>query len=259
MIDKKIKYVNKFYNKSGWRKKNKYTLDANLFEDLRVNSKEYVSMCRKRLKNYIPKKGVHILDFASGPIQYPEYLEYSKNFKLRHCIDFSKLAIQNAKLKIGNRGKFYCNDFFKIKLKKNYFDCILSLHTIYHIDKNLQAKAVNKLINVSKKNSPIIIVYSNPNTLVNRIKRIIIKKRLKKNKINLYFYCHPIDWWSQFEKKTHVQIRPWRSFSSDHQKLLFPDNLIGRYLLKILFFFEDLFQNFFINNFQYYTVILRKK
>ena len=259
MIDKKIKYVNKFYNNSGWEKKNKNTLDATLFEDLRFNVKEYVSKCRKRLKKYIPKRGIHILDFASGPIQYPEYLEYSKNFKLRHCIDFSKLAIKTAKKKLGNRGRFYCNDFFKIKLKKNYFECVLSLHTIYHIDKNLQAKAVRKLINISKKNAPIIIVYSNPNTLINRIKNKISKKRLKKNKTNLYFFCHPVKWWSQFEKNTHVEIKPWRSFSSDHQKLIFPNNIIGKILLHFLFIFEEKFEKFFINNFQYYTVILKKK
>ena len=259
MVDRKIKYVNKFYNSSGWEKKNKNTLDATLFEDLRFNAKEYVSKCRKRLQNYIPKKGVHILDFASGPIQYPEYLQYSKNFYLRHCIDFSKLAIKNAKLKLGNKGKYYCNDFFKIKLKKNYFDCILSLHTIYHIDKKLQAKAVKKLINISKKGAPIIIVYSNPNTLIHKIKKGIFKKRIKKNKTNLYFFCHPIKWWSQFEKITDVKLKPWRSFSSDHQKIIFPDNVIGKLMFKILFMIEEKFQKFFINNFQYYTVIIKKK
>ncbi len=259
MINRKIKYVNKFYNNSGWEKKNKNTLDATLFEDLRFYAKEYVSKCRTRLKKYIPKKGVHILDFASGPIQYPEYLEYSKNFKIRHCVDFSKLAIKIAKLKLGKKGKFYCNDFFKIKLKKNYFDCVLSLHTIYHIDKKLQAKAVKKLINISKKNTPIIIVYSNPNTLIHRFKKKLLKKRLSKNKTNLYFYCHPIKWWSQFEKTAHIKIKPWRSFSSDHQKLIFPNNIFGKILLNILFIFEEKFEKFFINNFQYYTVILKKK
>ena len=130
MINKKIKYVNKFYNEDGWNKKNKSTLDAILFEDLRDCAKEYVSKCRLKLVNYIPKKGANLLDFASGPIQYPEYLKYSKNFKLRHCVDFSKLAIKIAKKKLGKKGKFYCKDFFKIKFEKNFFDCILSLHTI---------------------------------------------------------------------------------------------------------------------------------
>ena len=83
-----------------WMEKRKSVFeDANLFEDLRFNSKEYISKCRKRILKYIPKKGNEILDFASGPIQYNEYLLYSKNFKTRHCVDFSKDAIKNARKK----------------------------------------------------------------------------------------------------------------------------------------------------------------
>tara|TARA_Y200000002_G_scaffold90889_1_gene73139 strand:+ start:215 stop:988 length:774 start_codon:yes stop_codon:yes gene_type:complete len=257
MINRKIKYVNKFYNESGWDKKQEDTLDAKLFEDLRQSAKEYVSKCRLRLTRFIPKKGEHILDFASGPIQYPEYLRYSKNFKIRHCVDFSKLAINNAKDKLGKRGKYYCNDFFKIKFKKNYFDCILSLHTIYHIDKKLQSNVVNKLLDISKKNGPIIIVYSNPNTFLSRVKRLFTLK--KKTKNDLYFFCHPINWWEKFNKKAEISIKPWRSFSSDHQKILFPDNYLGKKLFQILFILEDKFEKFFVNHFQYYVIILKKK
>ena len=257
MINTKIKYVNKFYNENGWHIKKKNTLDATLFEDLRNCAKIYVSKCRLRLMRHIPKEGINLLDFASGPIQYPEYLRYSKNFKVRHCIDFSKLAIEIAKKKLGSKGKYYCNDFFKIKFKKNYFDCILSLHTIYHIDRKLQFRAVNKLLSIAKKNSPIIIVYSNPNTILSRIKRIFTNN--KNNKNNLYFFCHPITWWGQFEKSAHISIKPWRSFSSDHQKIIFPNNYLGKKLLHFLFIMEGIFESFFINNFQYYVVILKKK
>ena len=79
-----------FYNQKGWNKKNNISIDAELFEDLRACAKNYVSRCRNKLNYFIPKKGDNILDFASGPIQYKEYLKYSKNFKYRHCVDFSK-------------------------------------------------------------------------------------------------------------------------------------------------------------------------
>ena len=62
--------IYKFYNSSGWKKNKNHFEDANLFEDLRLNSKKYVSDCRKRILKFIPKKGNNILDFASGPIQY---------------------------------------------------------------------------------------------------------------------------------------------------------------------------------------------
>lgn len=246
-----------FYNKFGWKKNNKInSFDAELFEDLRKTSADYVSKCRHRINNFIPKKGVNILDFASGPIQYKEYLNYSKNFKKRHCVDFSKIAIKEAKKKIGKKGKFYCKDFLKIKFRKNYFDTIISLHTIYHVKKNKQKDVINKLIDITKKGQPIIIVYSNPNTFLSRFKKYF-KKTYSKQKI--YFYCHPLNWWFQFEKKAQIKFYPWRSFSSQHQKIFFPGNIIGKMMLHILFSFEKKFPNFFVRNFQYPIIVLRKK
>ena len=78
--------IYKFYNTYGWKEKNNISKDAELFEDVRKNSRTYVSNCRKRILNYIPKKGNNILDFASGPIQYKEYLKYSKNFSISSLI-----------------------------------------------------------------------------------------------------------------------------------------------------------------------------
>ena len=246
----------KFYNNEGWKKKNKTYKDAELFEDLRSCAKKYVSKCRNRIFNFIPKNGNHLLDFASGPIQYEEYLKYSKNFKTRHCVDFSKDAIREAKKKIKNKGVYYCNDFFKIKFKKNFFDCSISLHTIYHIKKNKQKNSVLKLLNITKKKSPVIILYSNPDSLVSKFSRKFNLK--KKNKSSLYFYCHPIKWWYQFKNIAQIEMQPWRSFSSSHQKIIFPNNIIGKIMFDIIFILENFFKKFFINNFQYYIIILKK-
>ena len=91
-----MKNVSNFYNKKGWKSKNNVTLDSDLFEDNRSIARDYVKKCRLKIINYIPKKG-KIFRFASGPIQYKEYLQYSKNFKYRHCVDFSKEAIKMQK------------------------------------------------------------------------------------------------------------------------------------------------------------------
>ncbi len=252
-----MKSIKKFYSISGWKKNIHITKDAELFEDLRSSAKEYVSKCRLRILRYIPSKGgKNILDFASGPIQYKEYLKYSKNFNKRHCVDFSKTAIKQAKLKLGNKGKYYLEDFAKIKFKENYFDCIISMHTIYHINKKKQRSIVLKMLKIAKKKAPIIIVYSNPKTLISFFKKIFF---LKKKKKNLYFYCHPNNWWFQFENIAHVKIFPWRSFSSQHQKILFPNNYLGKILFKFFFKLEDLFPKFFSNHFQYQIIILKKR
>lgn len=252
-----MKSVYKFYNSTGWKKNKKYFIDADISEDLRLNSSEYVSKCRKRILRYIPKKGKNILDFASGPIQYKEYLLYSKNFTYRHCVDFSKDAINFARLKIGKKGKFYCKDFLDIQFRKNYFDCILSLHTIYHIHKSKQKKVIKKLLYISKKKTPIVIVYSNPNTIIDRFKFFFNYKNKKKS--DYYFFSHHINWWKQFEDTADIKFYPWRSFSSNHQKFLVPNNILGKKIFKILFYLEDKFKKFFIKNFQYYTIVLKKK
>jgi hypothetical protein len=41
--------------------------------------------------------------------------------------------------------------------------------------------------------------------------------------------------------------------------MIFPDNFFGKYMFKLLFCFEKMFNNFFVNNFQYYYVVLKKK
>ena len=48
-------------------------------------------VCAEKNTKIYSKKGNHFLDFASGPLQYPEYIKYSKNFKIRHCVDLMRL------------------------------------------------------------------------------------------------------------------------------------------------------------------------
>lgn len=265
--------VSKFYNTEGWGTNGEITEDARRWEDLREHAKKYVSKCRLRVLDHIPESGVNILDMASGPIQYKEYLVYSRNFKKRYCVDLSLEALESAKKKIGDHGVFLHGSFFDIPLEENFFDCAISLHTIYHIDKNRQEEAVRKLIKVTKTGKPVIIVYSNPNSLmfslkksfpsrvIRRVKRFIEKSRRKTQEgkpLNPYFYPHPIGWWHRFSDVACVKILPWRAFGADVQKKLIPDNKIGENLFRILFNLEEKYPDFFVRYFQYPMIILTK-
>jgi ubiquinone/menaquinone biosynthesis C-methylase UbiE len=262
--------VAKFYNEFGWETEGEITEDAKRYEDLRDCAKKYVSKCRLRVLRHIPDKGENILDMASGPIQYKEYLEYSKNFKKRYCIDLSLKALNDAKKKIGDHGVFLCGSFFDIPLESNFFDCAISLHTIYHIDKDRQEEAVRKLISVVKPGSPVIIVYANPKVLIDYFKllfRIINKfKSLLKTtetqrgkEYNLYRFSYPLEWWDRFSDAADVKILPWRSFTSEHQKVFIPNNRIGTKMFEFIFNLEERFPNFFAKHFQFPMIILKKK
>lgn len=260
--------VSKFYNSVGWETEGEITEDARRWEDLRECAKEYVSNCRLRVSRHIPESGDNILDMASGPIQYKEYLEYSKNFNKRYCVDLSSSALEAAKKKIGDHGVFLHGSFFDIPLEENFFDCTVSLHTIYHIDADKQEEAVRKLIYVTRPGKPVIIVYGNPNTFVRILKlpfnllRSAVRamnKSAEEGDLSLYFNPQPNRWWARFNDVATVELLPWRAFGADDQKRLIPDNKLGKKMFAALFKLEERFPDFFVNHFEYPMIVLTKK
>jgi hypothetical protein len=61
-----------------------------------------VSSVRNRIKEHLGSGDI-LLDIGCGPIQYPEYLEYSEHFGKRLCLDLSNEALKIAKMKLGDR------------------------------------------------------------------------------------------------------------------------------------------------------------
>ena len=269
------KNVSTFYNTVGWESEDGTTEDARRWEDLRSYSREYVHKCRLRVLNQIPiSGGENILDMASGPIQYEEYLEYSKNFKKRYCVDYSTDALKVAEEKIGDHGEFLCGNFLEMPLDENFFDCTISLHTVYHIDGNQQEEAIRKMIHVTKPGKPVIVVYSNPTTIfgsiwdslpfrfLKRIKKLIRKPDKMtegENETELYFVRHPIDWWERFGDVASVKVIPWRSVHAGTMKRAFPNNRLGSAMFALLFRLEERFPTFFARNFQYPMIVMTKK
>ena len=266
MNDKAEEKVARFYNTLGWTTEDGITEDARRWEDLREHAREYVGKCRLRVLRHVPDNGENILDMASGPIQYIEYIEYSRNFHRRYCVDLSLGALEQAKKRIGDHGVFLNGSFLSLDMESDFFDCAVSLHTIYHIDKDQQEAAVRKLVDLVKPGKPVIIVYSNPNIFYARLMKMLKDmigedgtRSTRPEDAGLYFHAHPIEWWSRYRDIADVQILPWRSLTSSAQKKLIPDNRIGKAMLRALFNLEDRFSGFFVNHFQYPMVVLTKK
>jgi len=254
------KEVAKFYNTVGCEIKDGVTGGAARWGDLRECASEYVSKCRLRALRHIPDHGDYMLDMASGSIQWKEYLEYSRNFRKRYCVDLSSKSLDGAKKKIGDHGVFLQGSFFDIDLKENYFDCSISLHTIFHIDKDRQEDAVRKLIKVTKPGKPVIIVYAN--TVMSNLLPFRLFNWLTKRSAafcEIYFYVYPLSWWDRFTDVAGIKILPWQTFGSGHQKKLIPDNWLGRKIFNILFTMEDKFPSFFARYCFFPMIILTKK
>lgn len=261
-MDKAEEQVARFYNGPGWKTRDGVTEDARRWEDLRPGSACYVSESRRRVGRHIPAGGHRFLDMASGPIQYDEYLDFSRGFAERHCVDLSAEALAMAEAKIGSHGVYHCGSFLTLPFDENAFDCTISLHTIYHIEADRQEEAVRKLLRVTKPGAPVIIVYSNPDALTSRLKRRVDRIRGKAPRVpepDLYFRPHPLDWWSRFGDTATIEMRPWRAFEATEMRRLIPGGPVGALILRVLFRAEDAFPGFFVRNGRYPMIILRKR
>ena len=96
-------------------------------------------------------------------------------------------------------------------------------------------------------------------TKVNSVLKKLEKKRKQEEDLSLYVYSHPIEWWNRFSDVASVRILPWRSFDSDTQKRLIPNNKVGRKMFDVLFNLEERFPDFFVRHFQYPMIILTKR
>ena len=246
--------------------------------DLRRCAKDYARKCRLRLMRHMPSSGDYILDVGSGPLLFKEYVEYSRNFRKRYCIDVSSVALEEAKKKIGDHGVFLHGSLFDVPLEPDFFDCTLSILTIFNIHKDKQEDAVRKLIEVTKPGRPIIIVYRNPKsaTISVRVRvwlgrpyralgktcRRLLKRHEKPvtgEEQFIYYYQHPIAWWDKFSDAADVQIMTWAYFLPDIQKALIPDNAFGKKLFEMIFWVEEHFPHRLGKRCAYPIIILTKK
>lgn len=238
--------VRAFYDETGWRTdaggSEAVHTGARLWEDLRPCAAGYVSACRRKVLDHLPASGDRLLDAGSGPIQYPEYLEYSRGFAKRVCVDISQRALDGAREQLGDRGDYVRASLLDLPFPDDYFDAAVSLHTIYHIDGELQETAVRELLRVLKPGAPAVVVYENPDWLAARLKRRARGPQGQDGPI--YFFAHPLDWWKRFSDEAEVELVPWRSLNARVSRRLIPDNALGSWLFRLVLAFERAFPDF---------------
>jgi SAM-dependent methyltransferase len=236
--------VRDFYDEQGWQADSAAPdavhTDAQLWEDLRPAAAAYVSACRRKVLDFLPEGGDRILDAGSGPIQYPEYLEYSSGFAKRVCVDLSQRALDEARAKLGDRGEYVRASILELPFPDRDFDAVVSLHTIYHIESDRQESAVRELLRVLKPGGKAVVVYANPDRLAARLKRLA-RREPNTASAPIYFFAHPLWWWKRFSDEAVVELVPWRSLNANESRRLIPDNRLGIRMFRALLAFERTF------------------
>lgn len=248
--------VKNFYDEKGWfaNEKGDYE-DAVIFEDLRDVTKEYIKRCHDRVNRFLNPSGTYMLDAASGALQFPDYLQYSANYKYRICVDFSFQALSEAKRKLGDKGICVLCDMTNMPFRDGKIDGFISLNTIYHIPKEEQVTAMNELYRVLAPKGKGVIVYEwfkhspwmNLWLLPSR-GLMFVRNRVKRgfNKLAgkgapgrmLYFHAHPYEYF-----KKHLafpfQLKVWRTVNVPFMKTYIHKALFGRQILDWLYRKEE--------------------
>jgi SAM-dependent methyltransferase len=280
--------VREFYDQVGWQEVGEGVYQNARYEDLREVSREYIHRCHLRVARHLKPVGGFLLDAGSGPIQYPEYLEYSRGFQARVCLDISIVALQEARKRIGDRsagghGLFVVADIANLPFKPGAFDGLVSLHTIHHLPGEDHPRAYAELHRVLSPGSsgvivngwdspPLTAVLDLPVRLVEGLyRRVKGNPRVqpqngpaqpqKSSRAEGTFVRKSSAAWlkSEVGRQVPLKIWVWRSVNVRFLRTLIHSRWGGRQLLRLLYALEERFPHFFGENGQYPLVVIRKR
>jgi len=281
MAENTKQQVREFYDQIGWSQVGDGLYQNARYEDLRPVSREYIHKCHMRVKRYLASSGDILLDAGSGPVQWPEYLSYSDDYKYRLCADISITALKEARMVLGERGLYVVADIANLPFKPEVFDGVVSMHAIHHLPITEHKTAYSELYRVLKSARSGVVVngwdyprITQAMTILVRplriIKSLITRRQLpgflKKKKARsvdkntgTYIRKTDADWLrSELADVAPMEIYVWRSLSTRVLRILVHRWLGGYYLLKLVYWLEERFPRFFGENGQYPLVVIHK-
>jgi ubiquinone/menaquinone biosynthesis C-methylase UbiE len=282
--DIEIKHqVREFYDQVGWQTESDGFYQNASYEDLRPVSHDYIHNCHLRVLRHLNPTGRFLLDAGSGPIQYPEYLEYSKGYQYRVCADISFLALDEARKRIGSHGLYVVCDVAYLPFKSNSFGGEVSLHTIHHLPSEEHLRAYQELYRTLTTSGKAVIVNGWDNSPLTIFMDFWIALYE-----HLYALFHPhskpagpgnscaspvtevnthgtfvrtqnVDW---LQKKVGrllpIKIWCWRSVNVHFLRTFIHVRFAGKLLLRLIYWFEEHLPHFLGKYGQYALIELRK-
>jgi len=286
--------VQQFYDQVGWKLVSEDVYQNARFEDLRPVSRRYIHNCHMRINRHLKTEGRFLLDAGSGPVQYPEYLEYSRNYKYRVCADISINALLEARKRIDDHGLYVVADIANLPFKHNSFESTVSLHTIHHLPEEEHLQAYKELYRVLSEDGSTIIVNGWPDSRLLKVFEPLVRaayfirnlqfrlegrglptsedtndgednplssyrRRKTKSPKGTFTSRHDVAWVkNEVGSLMPVQIFVWRSVSVRFLRSLVHPKLGGKPLLDLLFWLEERFPHFFGEIGKYPLIVVHK-
>lgn len=278
--------VRHFYDQTGWQMVSEGMYQNARYEDLRPVAHAYIHRCHLRVGRYLKPSGRYLLDAGSGPIQYPEYLTYSRAYTYRVCADISIVALQEARKRIGDRGLFVVADVANLPFRPEIFEGVVSLHTLHHLPEKDQWKAYDELYRVLRQGCSVVVVNGWTHSVLmerfqwlekfmergaGRLQRGLFARRVKpaaavvsveeRQAAPTSTFVQKIDaahLKQKLQGRMPFEIRVWRTVSTSFLRAVIHPWLGGVLWLSLLYALEERFPAYCGEQGQYPLVIVRK-
>jgi SAM-dependent methyltransferase len=267
--------VREFYDEIGWSLDAEGLYQNARYEDLRPVSRDYIHRCHLRVNRHISPSGKYLLDAGSGPVQWPDYLTYSEDYRFRLCADISITALLEARKRLKEKALVVVADIANLPFRSDVMDGAVSMHTIHHLPLKEHKKAYLELKRVLKPGKSAVIVNGWHNPLLMRLAEPLIalaraiSGRSAKRKKNWAveddqagtFVEKMTPGWLRNELRTgqiKFRIYPWRSLSARFMRWFVRPQFGGRLFLRFVFWLEERFPRFFGEHGQYPLIVIEK-
>jgi SAM-dependent methyltransferase len=264
--------VRDFYDRYGWVTKAGVSGEHTLFRDFSAPYYPYHDRVDVRTMDCFAGLDGRLLLAGCGDLP-SMHVAIARKFSASTCLDVSKVAIDIARQKLENRGEFILGSILEIPKPPDHFDAVYCAHVIYHIDRDQQAQAIRELIRVTKPGGAIVVIYSNPDSLPTRL--VSLKGRLPllwklnrqrasprpkaQDRPPLYFFAHPLGWWTQFNDECDVQMKPWDVMGNTQEEALLINDTIARCGYRACSWFENAYPRQAARWWHYPLLVLTKK
>jgi SAM-dependent methyltransferase len=280
--------VKAFYDQVGWQEVGEGVYQNARYEDLRPVARDYIHRCHLRVLRHLKSAGRYLLDAGCGPIQYPEYLEYSRGYRRRVCADISITALKEARRRIGEHGLYVVCDVANLPFAGDVFEGTVSLHTIHHLPEGEHLRAYGELYRTLAPGCAATVVngwpgsrlmrWAEPFIRLSRRVRGAARRLLGRTKMppeveaeantshvapgrpkGTFTSRHDAAWVrGEVGRRMEVEIWAWRSVSVRFMRALIHPWLGGRVWLRLLFGVEERYPHWFGENGQYPLIVIKK-
>lgn len=192
-----------------------------------------------------------------------------------------RTSAQGGTRQVGGHGLYVMGDVSNLPFREGTFDAILVPHVLYHIPEDEQANTLRQLYSALKDGGICLIIYYWPSYFISKIGELLSRffasviapcctfERTQKSEATdtslraippLYFSALDYKWLKgNLPKHWNTEIRSWRSVDIFFTRKFVADNMIGIVLLRIFYWFENVFPHALGRLGRYPMIIIQKR